>query len=1186
MTLRAFRDNRNTESKHNRTYLQAERLEDRCVPSLFAALELDGRLLLSDSVFATEPGASSRNAHSGKGAPSGSEGAGGVGIASATGSFLSTLAPTTPPNADASALAQQIQKNATIVPAGMAVPIANGPGPLISYAGSPFPSTAFGIGVFEDQFPSGLSNAMLQFLATHTDGSQKMLANEIAALRSFNPNFTVLHYQLGTGNSPYDYIINNQWASDWTLVNGHEDWFAHQTYTSEPQTSGDLGSGRVTNNYQWNMADLANSAWDSYTISQLIQNMVATGSDAWFADSFTYGEGGGGLNGTIPARLQGTNAGNPADWPNGVDFFNLLTNWAKYIQSNFASYNSAHGTHFMFIPNLGGNDTSWEPNPAWYENSNGVPFIDGTMFEGFGMNDAGGNDAYDWTLSANRALAFTNNNKIFIAQMYPDAVTDFQAVNFYLASYLLVKGNESYINMLTGSSPDYWPEYQIPLGAALTPLSSSISSMLWNGVYRRDFQNGFVLVNPNSNSYTLNLGGNYNLVHGTGGGPLSDSQIDSTGNYIGGSLSYQSMSSITLAPGSAAIFLNPGPLAPTGLSATPGSASVALVWNASSGATSYNVYRGTSSGGETLLASGVTSTSYTDNSAANGTKYYYIVKAVDSAGTSGPSNEVSATPQSSTQPPPAPTGLTATAADHQVALTWNASTGATSYNVYRSTSSGTEALLVSGVTSTNYTDTGLTDGTTYFYKVKAANSAGLSGFSGEVSATPHASVSPPPAPTGLSASAGDGQVSLSWNASSGATSYEIFRGTSSGGETLVASNVTTTSFLDTGLTDGVKYYYEVKAVNSAGTSGFSNEASATPQVPPPAAPTGLSATAGNGQVVLKWNASSGATSYEIFRGTASGTETLLVSGLTSISFTDTSVLNGTTYFYVVKAVNPGGVSAASNEVSATPINPHHHHGAGLFFTDGINQLWLFQNGSFINTGAFAKVFSAGVDADGNAEAWFLDGNNQLWRYDNGVFTNIGAFAQKIAAGQGFVAFTDGDNQLWTFTDAGSRFSNTGGFAGRFTVGFDSNGTNQIVFTDGMSQLWTYDASSKKFTNTGGFTRQFVAGQDANGNSEIWFTDGNNEIWRLDQGHFIATGAFANRIAASSAGQLYFVDGMNQVWGLTDGGSSSDTGAFAEVISSGSGSTALFFVDGINQIWQYQNGNFTDTGGFALTFSAF
>ncbi len=89
---------------------------------------------------------------------------------------------------------------------------------------------------------------------------------------------------------------------------------------------------------------------------------------------------------------------------------------------------------------------------------------------------------------------------------------------------------------------------------------------------------------------------------------------------------------------------------------------------------------------------------------------------------------------------------------------------------------------------------------------------------------------PPAAPTGLTATAGNTQISLAWTASSGASTYNVYRGTTAGGEstTPIATGITSTTYVNTGLTNGTTYYYKVKAVNSAGTSGYSNEASATP----------------------------------------------------------------------------------------------------------------------------------------------------------------------------------------------------------------------------------------------------------------------------------------------------------------------------------------------------------------------
>ena len=356
------------------------------------------------------------------------------------------------------------------------------------------------------------------------------------------------------------------------------------------------------------------------------------------------------------------------------------------------------------------------------------------------------------------------------------------------------------------------------------------------------------------------------------------------------------------------------PPVPTGLTATPGSTQVSLSWNASSGATSYNVKRATVSGGPYTTIFSPTSTSYTNTGLTNGTTYFYVVSAVNASGESGNSSQVSATPQPAI--PPVPTGLTATPGSTQVSLSWNASSGATSYNVKRATVSGGPYTTVFSPTSTSYTNTGLTNGTTYFYVVSAVNASGESGNSSQVSATPQPAI--PPVPTGLTATAGSTQVSLSWNASSGATSYNVKRATVSGGPYTTIFSPTSTSYTNTGLTNGTTYFYVVSAVNASGESGNSSQVSATPQPAIPPIPTGLAASAGDAQVGLSWNASTGATSYNVKRATSSGGPYTTIFSPTSTSYTNTGLTNGTTYFYVVTAVNASGESGNSSQVSATP----------------------------------------------------------------------------------------------------------------------------------------------------------------------------------------------------------------------------------------------------------------------------
>ena len=177
---------------------------------------------------------------------------------------------------------------------------------------------------------------------------------------------------------------------------------------------------------------------------------------------------------------------------------------------------------------------------------------------------------------------------------------------------------------------------------------------------------------------------------------------------------------------------------------------------------------------------------------------------------------------------------------------------------------------------------------------------------------------PPAAPAGLTATAAAQQVSLSWTSSNDTTSYNVKRGQTGGGPYTQIATAATNGYVDSGVTDGTTYYYVVTAVNSYGESGNSNQASATPAVAVPAAPMGLSATAGSQQVSLSWTASSGATSYDVKRSTTGGGPYTQISTATTTSYVDTSVTNGTTYYYVATAVNAAGQSGNSSQASATP----------------------------------------------------------------------------------------------------------------------------------------------------------------------------------------------------------------------------------------------------------------------------
>ena len=182
---------------------------------------------------------------------------------------------------------------------------------------------------------------------------------------------------------------------------------------------------------------------------------------------------------------------------------------------------------------------------------------------------------------------------------------------------------------------------------------------------------------------------------------------------------------------------------------------------------------------------------------------------------------------------PAPTGLTASAGDSIVTLTWTASTGATGYNIKRASKTGGPYVLLGSPASATFVDTTVSNGTTYYYVVSSLNANGESANSGEATASPVAPSAPPPAPTDLVATPGDAAVTLTWTGSSGARSYYVKRSTVSGGPYTQIANTTTASYTDASLVNGTNYYYVVSAVNSAGESANSPQAGTAPSPPPP-----------------------------------------------------------------------------------------------------------------------------------------------------------------------------------------------------------------------------------------------------------------------------------------------------------------------------------------------------------------
>jgi len=546
---------------------------------------------------------------------------------------------------------------------------------------------------------------------------------------------------------------------------------------------------------------------------------------------------------------------------------------------------------------------------------------------------------------------------------------------------------------------------------------------------------------------------------------------DFTANFNGTTTYYLAVSAVLgtyVSPDSAQVSAKPEipiPARPGTPAAVPGANQVTLTWFAVPGATGYYVLRSTTSGtgyARLTTASPITTTSYTDTTAIDGTTYYYVVEAYNSSGASGNSPQVSATPSI-----PAPMGLAATVNTNVVTLSWNAVVGVTGYEVLRGTvNGGPYASEVGSVSApaTTLNDTTAIPGTPYYYVVQAyyfvpgqSKPATFSPNSNQVEVTVTATKLA--SPTGLQAYLGQGglSVNLTWNKESGVVSYNILRSTTNGGPYSLEATSPYAEYLYDPVSPGTTYYYVVQATNSAGASGYSNQATivipkatipATPSftinvqngvimveqldavpgatsyafyratsatgtykllysggnltyndtaaVPGttyyyemtasnsagtspisaaqsavvPLTPTGVKATAGNGQVGIAWTAVAGATGYNVLRGTVSGTWDWNVGSPTTNTITDPNVVNGTPYYYVVQTIGADGFStgAYSVPVSATPISSTVAAPTGLTATSvnaagAVTLNWTASAGS---TAAFSYLVYGGNSAGGES----------------------------------------------------------------------------------------------------------------------------------------------------------------------------------------------------------------------------
>ena len=353
--------------------------------------------------------------------------------------------------------------------------------------------------------------------------------------------------------------------------------------------------------------------------------------------------------------------------------------------------------------------------------------------------------------------------------------------------------------------------------------------------------------------------------------------------------------------------------APTVTGGTDAQGRPTLKWNAVTGAAKYEVYRARSKDGDYIKYSTVTGTSYTNTTyIENGNTYYYKVRALGSDGTAGPDS----TPVSVTYKAPFGAPLVTGSKDSQgrPALKWDKVTDAAKYEVYRARSKDGTYSLMSTQSVTGYTNTSyLTNGTTYYYKVRALKANGTASAYSSVVTITYGTVPTPAAPAMRSAKADSAGITVSWDTAANAVTYNVYRTADAGSSwTQVASSVKGSSYKDTTVQKGVKYGYKVRGVAADGktlgpmsSTGVTAKVTAASTTPDYVKLT--SARRVTGGIQLTWESAADAKTYNVYRKVdgASGW-TLLASSVSGTTYKDTSGKSGTTYAYTVRGVAADG----------------------------------------------------------------------------------------------------------------------------------------------------------------------------------------------------------------------------------------------------------------------------------------
>jgi fibronectin type 3 domain-containing protein len=361
---------------------------------------------------------------------------------------------------------------------------------------------------------------------------------------------------------------------------------------------------------------------------------------------------------------------------------------------------------------------------------------------------------------------------------------------------------------------------------------------------------------------------------------------------------------------------------------------VQITWDSATGATSYKVYRATSAGGTKAFRGSTSGTTFNDSSAVPGRIYYYWVKACSGSRCSDYS---SYDPGWRKPTPPSSIQASDGTYEDRVRVFWSTSWGATSYEVYRATSVSGTKTKIGSPTGTVLDDFSTIPGIAYYYWVKACSGPRCSDFS-----SPDTGWSRPPEPENVQASDGSftDKVLISWDAVSGATSYEVYRTESEAGTKTLIGSPSGTSFNETTAVAGPLYYYWLKACVDGNCSDYSAYDTGWRRL---LAPENVQASDGTfkDKVQISWDAVSGTTAYEVYRAESEAGVKTLIGSPTGTSLDDTTAVAGTLYYFWVKACNGPRCSdySAYDTGWRRPPEPEDVQASDGIFEDKVRVSW-------------------------------------------------------------------------------------------------------------------------------------------------------------------------------------------------------------------------------------------------------